>query len=336
MIIGVTGLYATGKDTVAEILEEMNFEHFSLSDMIRDELKKHKKEVTRANLIEKGNELRTNFGPAILSKKALLKVKDGENYVITSIRNPSEVKVLQERPDFLLVNVVAPDNIRLQRILSRGRKESDPQTLSQLHKKENQERSSNPNAQQLHVVCKMAKITLKNDVPLEKLKVKIEKLVKDNLFKYQDGRPNWDEYFMAIAKAVKARCSCMSAKKGALIVKNKQIVSTGYNGSPKGIVHCTKGGCIRCTARHLGKLQSGDYSKPCICNHAEENAIVQAAHNGISTKDATIYSTFTPCTACCKMIINAGIRKVIARTIYPDDVGTKLLQDAGIEFVVLK
>jgi dCMP deaminase len=336
MIIGVTGLYAAGKDTVAEILEEMNFEHISLSDMIRDELKKSKKEVTRANLIQKGNELRTNFGASILAKKALLKIKDGENYVITSIRNPREVKLLQERSDFLLVNVVAPDNMRLKRIISRGKTEKDPQTLSELHNKENQERSSNPNAQQLHLVGKMAKITIRNDVPLEKLKSKVEKFTKDNLFKYQDGRPNWDEYFMAIAQAVKARCTCMSSKKGALIVKNKQIVSTGYNGSPKGIIHCTKGGCIRCTARHLGKMKSGEYHKPCICCHAEENAIVQAAHNGISTKDATIYSTFTPCTACCKMIINAGIRKVIAKTIYPDDVGTKLLKDAGIEFIVLK
>jgi dCMP deaminase len=336
MIIGVTGLYATGKDTVAEILEEMNFEHISLSDMIREELKTRGKEVTRTNLISMGNELRTTYGANILSRKALAKIKNGENYVFTSIRNPSEVKLLQKRDDFVLVNVTAPDNVRLQRIISRGKTEKDPQTLSELQEKENQERSSDPNAQQLHIVGKMAKITLRNDVPIEKLKGKVQKLVEDNLYKYQDKRPNWDNYFMSIAEAVKQRNTCLSAGKGTVIIQEKRIISTGYNGSPKGITHCNLGGCIRCTNRHLGKIKSGVYSQPCICAHSEENAIVQAAYNGVSTRGATLYTTFTPCTNCCKMIINAGIIQVIAKVVYPDDVGTSLLKEAGVSLRILK
>ena len=108
----------------------------------------------------------------------------------------------------------------------------------------------------------MAKVVLVNDSTLEKLEKKINKLVKDWLYKLQESRPDWDNYFMNIAEQVKMRATCMSAKKGSIIIKNKMILSTGYNGSPKGIEHCTKGGCIRCTSRHLGKIKSGVYSEP--------------------------------------------------------------------------
>ena len=131
------------------------------------------------------------------------------------------------------------------------------------------------------------------------------------------------------------RCTCMSAKKGAIIVKDKMILSTGYNGTPKKVKHCTAGGCVRCTSRHLGKMKPGQYKEPCICCHAEENAIVQAAYNGVSTKGAWMYSTFTPCVTCAKMIINAGISAVVMKILYPDDSGTKLLQEAGIALRML-
>ncbi|PIN68681.1 cytidine deaminase [Candidatus Woesearchaeota archaeon CG11_big_fil_rev_8_21_14_0_20_43_8] len=156
------------------------------------------------------------------------------------------------------------------------------------------------------------------------------------MFRLQDKRPDWDHYFMNIAEAVKLRCSCMSAKKGAVIVRDKQIISAGYNGTPKGIRHCTDGGCMRCTSRHMGRIKSGIYSEPCVCAHAEENSIVQAAYNGVSTKGATMYTTFTPCSNCAKLIINAGIVRVVARIEYPDETGRRLLHDAGIKFNVLK
>ncbi len=334
MIIGVTGNYASGKDTVAELLLKMNFFHVSFSDILREELNKRKKEVTRDNLIALGNELRQNLGADILSRLALQKVQDGENYVFTSMRNPSEVKKLQERRDFLLVNVVAPDELRLKRIMGRKRA-GDPTTMRQLHEKEAQENSLDPHAQQLQTVARMAKIRLVNDSTLENLQVKTERLVNDWLYKLQDERLDWDHYFMNIAEQVKMRCSCMSAKKGAIVVKDKMILSTGYNGTPKGILHCTDGGCERCTARHLGKLKSGEYSLPCICCHAEENAIVQAAYYGTSTKGGFMYTTFTPCTTCAKMIINAGITAVVAKVTYPDDVGTRLLKEAGVKLRVL-
>ncbi len=335
MIIGITGNYASGKDTVAEILEKKRFFHVSFSDILREELKLRKKKPTRDNLISIGNELRQRYGASVLAQRALVNVKDGENYVFTSIRNPSEVELLMKREDFIMVNVTSPDKVRFQRIVKRNR-EGDPKTIKELQQKEKLENTSNPNSQQLQKVAKMAKITLVNDSSLEKLELKTSKLVEDWLYKLQDTRPNWDRYFMNIAEQIKSRATCMSPKKGAIIVKDSMILSTGYNGSPKNVKHCTAGGCQRCTSRHLGKIKSGVYSEPCICCHSEENSIVQAAYNGVSTKGATLYTTFTPCTTCAKMIINAGISKVVAQTVYPDDVGTKLLAEAGVILLVLK
>lgn len=341
MIIGVTGTYASGKDTIAEILQEMNFFHVSFSDLIREELKKRRGKITRDNLIALGNELREKYGASILARMALKKVKDGENYVFTSIRNPFEVKKLMQREDFLLIKVIAPEKVRLQRLLERNQRnqknrEEDSKTLEEMREKERKENSADPKAQQLRKVAEMAKVTIANDGTLEQLKGKVERLVEDYLYQLQDSRPDWDHYFMNVAEQVKKRCNCMSAKKGSVIVKDKIILSTGYNGTPKMITHCTEGGCRRCTLRHLGKVRSGDYSVPCICAHSEENAIVQAAYNGTSTKGAIMYTTFTPCTACAKMIINAGITDVIAKVRYPDDVGTKLLKEAGVKLRVLK
>lgn len=330
MIIGITGSYGAGKDTAAEILQKMNFFHVSFSDTLREELKKEGKKISRDALIHVGNELRLKHGSEILARRALLNVKDGENYVFTSIRNPEEVKSLQKRKDFLLVNVVAPDKVRLRRLVARNREE-DPKTLEEMKAKEKLENTSNPYAQQLHKVAQMAQVVLVNDSTTEKLQHKVEHIIKDWMFKLQEERPDWDHYFMQIAETIKLRCSCLSAKKGAVIVKDKQVISAGYNGSPKGVTHCNEGGCKRCTLRHLGKIKSGEYSEPCICCHAEENAIVQAAYNGVSTKGAIMYTTFTPCTNCAKLIINAGIKEVAAKVAYPDEVGTKLLKEAGVK-----
>lgn len=335
MIFGVTGLYGSGKDTVAEILMERNFFHFSLSDLLREEMRKRKIPITRTNLIKWGNELRSQYGADYFARKALEKVKCGENHVITSIRTVAEAKAILDIEDAILIDVRAPKQERLRRLRKRNR-ENDPKTLKELEEKESKEFSKKKHEQSLGEVAKLAKIILKNDGGLDQLKKKVDKILIDYLYVLQPSRPDWDEYFMAIADVVKLRCTCMSAKKGSVIVKDKLIISTGYNGSPKGIKHCTDGGCERCTLRHLGKMKSGVYSAPCICSHSEENAIVQAAVNGISTRGATLYTTFTPCINCAKMIINAEIKEVVAKVVYPDDDAMKLLKEAGIKFRLFK
>jgi len=144
-------------------------------------------------------------------------------------------------------------------------------------------------------------------------------------------KPNWDNYFIEIAKIVKSRADCLRRQVGAVIVKDFRIVSTGYNGTPIGIKNCTEGGCERCFLRHQGKLESGEKEESCICIHAEQNAIIQAAYLGVSTKGSTMYITSNPCSTCAKMIINAGIIRVVCFDNHHDKQGLKLLKKAKIE-----
>jgi dCMP deaminase len=143
-------------------------------------------------------------------------------------------------------------------------------------------------------------------------------------------RPSWDEYFMGIARLTSERSTCLRRKVGAVIVQDKQIVATGYNGAPKGIAHCDeKGGCLR---EKLG-VPSGERHELCRALHAEQNAIIQAATSGQSIEGATIYITHQPCVICAKMIINAGIRKIIVEEGYPDDFAVEILDEAGLKIV---
>jgi dCMP deaminase len=144
-------------------------------------------------------------------------------------------------------------------------------------------------------------------------------------------RPSWDEYFMELASVVRKRADCTRRVVGVLIVKDFRIISTGYNGTPHGIKNCSEGGCSRCQKRDQGKIDWYEYEESCVCIHAEQNAIIQAAYLGASTKGATLYSTTNPCSSCAKMLINAGIVKVVCRVEHHDGEGIKLLQKAGIE-----
>ncbi|MBS5788368.1 MAG: cytidine/deoxycytidylate deaminase family protein [Clostridioides difficile] len=145
-------------------------------------------------------------------------------------------------------------------------------------------------------------------------------------------RPSWDEYFMEIAEVVKTRSTCIRRQVGAVIVKEKQILTTGYNGAPKGIGHCDTRGCPKAQMN----IPSGQGHELCIALHAEQNAIVQASYHGISIKDSVMYVTTKPCILCAKMCINAGIRKIIYRGDYPDDLSTELLEEAGVELIQFK
>ncbi|MBM4152905.1 MAG: dCMP deaminase family protein [Kiritimatiellaceae bacterium] len=125
-------------------------------------------------------------------------------------------------------------------------------------------------------------------------------------------RPGWDEYFMDIAHVVARRGNCCRRQVAAVIVRDHRIVSTGYNGTPRGITNCHEGGCARCQS----DTPSGQALGECICSHAEENAIVQAAYHGIALKGGVLYCTLSPCLLCAKMIINAGIAEVVYETEY--------------------
>jgi len=164
-----------------------------------------------------------------------------------------------------------------------------------------------------------------NNGPLKELHDKLRQLLVK--IAQSSTRPGWDEYFMNIAKVVALRSNCMKRKVAAVIVKDKRIISTGYNGTPRGITNCNEGGCPRCASVETSGKDLGE----CICSHGEENAIVQAAYHGVSVKGATIYTTFSPCLMCTKMIINSGIQEVVYQATYPlSDTSFKLLQQAGV------
>ncbi|MBI3620396.1 cytidine/deoxycytidylate deaminase family protein [Candidatus Roizmanbacteria bacterium] len=143
-------------------------------------------------------------------------------------------------------------------------------------------------------------------------------------------RPSWDEYFLQLAEVVKRRANCLRRSVGVVIVQGKHIIATGYNGTPAGVKNCTAGGCDRCLKRHKNILKENERKDLCICIHAEENALLQSAYHGASTRGAVLYSTIAPCLQCAKAIINAGIAGVVFKENHQDNLGIKFLADAGI------
>jgi dCMP deaminase len=140
-------------------------------------------------------------------------------------------------------------------------------------------------------------------------------------------RPSWDEYFLEVAALVAKRSTCLRRCVGAVLVKDKRILATGYNGAPKGLKHCLDIGCLR---KKL-KIPSGERHELCRALHAEQNALIQASLYGISVRDSTLYATNQPCVICAKMLINAGIKEIVISDGYPDKMAMDFLKAAKIK-----
>ena len=142
----------------------------------------------------------------------------------------------------------------------------------------------------------------------------------------EQNRPGWDEYFMEMAELARKRTTCIRRGVGAVIVKDNRVIATGYNGVPRGIRHCSEVGCLR---EQMG-VPSGKMHELCRGLHAEQNAIIQAACLGHSREGATLYCTTQPCVICTKMIINAGIKRVVIKETYPDELAQQMAKEAGL------
>ena len=155
------------------------------------------------------------------------------------------------------------------------------------------------------------------------------KTKKTNIVKKSDYiRPSWDEYFIKIAALVAERSTCLRHHVGAIIVKDRRILTTGYNGAPAGLPDCLELGCLR----NQLKIPSGERHEICRAIHAEQNAIIQAGKYGQDINGGTIYCTHSPCIVCAKMIVNAGIKRFVTYMDYPDVGGVReLLKEAGVE-----
>jgi dCMP deaminase len=326
MIIGVSGLNGSGKGEVVRFLSERSFYPLSLSDVIRDELAARGEAETRERMIETGNAIRSAEGPGGLAERLVRRIAPDRNYVIDSVRHPAEVEVLRARKRrFKLLWVDADESIRIQRIRARGRP-GDPETLEQLREVEARELASvDPAGQQLLAVRGLADFTVRNEGTVEALRQQVQDILRDHQF---FERPSWDTYFVSIARQVASRSNCVKRRVGAVIVVDRRIVSTGYNGTPRGVRNCNEGGCPRCNAFAEGGARLDE----CLCSHAEENAITQAAYHGVSVRGGSIYTTFSPCLQCTKMIINAGLEEVAYSADYPlGEVALALLREAGVK-----
>jgi dCMP deaminase len=325
MIIGLTGKNGSGKTEVCEYLKSRGFAYRSLSDEIRNEIRRQGKEIDREILIEVGNRLRGDFGSGILAERIVRDLEADQNYVIDSIRNPSEVEVLRKRGGFTLLGIDADPEIRFERSRKRGR-ENAAGTLEQFLNEERKELDSeDPAQQQLNATGRLADLTVANNGSLDELHRRLDQILAPLMSGF--ARPSWDEYFMNIAKVVAMRSNCMKRKVAAIIVKDRRVISTGYNGTPRGARNCNEGGCPRCNSM----AESGTALEECLCCHGEENAITQAAYHGTSLKGATLYTTFSPCLLCTKMIINSGIQEVVYNLEYPlNERAQALLKECGV------
>jgi dCMP deaminase len=147
-----------------------------------------------------------------------------------------------------------------------------------------------------------------------------------------NNRPSWDEYFMEMAELARKRSTCLRRGVGAVIVKDNRVIATGYNGVPRGIRHCEETGCLR---QQLN-VPSGKMHELCRGLHAEQNAIIQAACMGSSIEGGTLYCTTQPCVICTKMIINAGIKRVVVKEAYPDELAQEMAAEAGLVIDVME
>ena len=326
MIIGLTGTNGSGKTVAAEHLTKKGFRFHSLSDVIREELASRGLRATRENLIAEGNRLRSEFGPAILAQRVARKFRLDQNYVVDSIRSPHEVRALREFGDFHLLHLDAPRQLRFERVVRRGGQRVPSSFAVFAEQEERELESPDPASQQLRATWEKADETIVNSGSIEQFRQSITTIAKGWMM--GASRPGWDEYFMGIARIVAMRSNCMKRKVAAVVVKDRRIISTGYNGTPRGVANCNEGGCPRCNSL----ADSGTLLSECLCSHAEENSIVQAAYHGISVKGATVYSTCSPCLICTKMIINAGIARVVYNLDYPlHGTAKQLLAEAGVQ-----
>jgi len=327
MYIALTGYMGTGKGEVAKKLKEEGYKYISLSDVIRKEAEKRGLEQTRENLQDIGNELRRNYGPGILGLKIreTIEAEEGAifgtgNWIIDGVRNPHEITEIKKIPKSHLLAVTASLPTITERLKSRKRPGEAEVTEKEIFEKLKKESGigENESGQQVQKCLDNSEFLIINEGSLEELDKKLKHFTA--LMEGAD-RPSFDETFMEIAYTWAKRSTCLRRSVGAVIAKDKQQLTAGYNGAPRGIPHCAVTGCIR----EKLSVPSGKNAELCRGTHAEQNAITQAAKLGISLEGSTLYCNTFPCVICTKMILNSGITKVIYDCDYDDPLSKEIL-----------
>src|SRR3989344_698013 len=228
--IGVTGTFCAGKDTLANYLVKLGFEHISLSDIIREEVKKRNLELIRENLRDVGNKLREEHGSAILAERAIERMNKDKKYVVTSIRNPLEIKKLYSSKEFILISVDAPIEERFRRLVAREevrREDENNLTFENFVDSEKKDMiSDNKSGQNILSCIEMARLVILNDSDFDSFYKKIDESLLNAKEMLSFSRPSWDEYFLELANVIGKRGTCDRGRSGCVIVKDKRVIAT--------------------------------------------------------------------------------------------------------------
>lgn len=343
MIIGLTGTKASGKQKIADLLKERGFFYDSTSDRVREEAKKRRGDdkYTTKELQDVGNDLRDKYGLDILARRTLDRVRTDDCAVIDGIRNLGEIAFLRKNaPEFYLVSVDAPRELRFQRLKGRGR-ESDPKTWEEFLAMDERDlgKGEEKSGQQTYQCMQEADYFVQNIGSLSDLQYNFSFGSDSFLTLFpadKRRRPSFNEMFMRQAWEWSYRSKCLRRKVGAVISTvnddkrlNNIPISSGYNGPARGAPHCDEVGCLRTQMN----IPSGQRQEICRAVHAEENAILNAGMIGARVLGAKMHSTAHPCSLCAKTINQSGIAQVIYLGDYPDSIAHGIFKDGKVEVV---
>ncbi|TKJ17656.1 hypothetical protein CEE44_03945 [Candidatus Woesearchaeota archaeon B3_Woes] len=332
-LVAIVGLTGSGKTIAANFFVEKGYRYLRFGQTVLDEVKKKTGLVSNPQLEQEIREqLREKHGMdalAKLNKKKIDKLLRKGNVVIDNLTSWSEYKFLRKTyNNFKVISIQASPEIRYKRL--EERKEIDQKMINRpFSKQETKQRdySEIENTEKAGPIA-IADTTLTNETTKQDFLNKLEDLFS----KKKKQRIGWDDYFMKMAFLAAERSTCLRRHVGAVIVKNKRVVATGYNSAVKGAKHCMEIGCLRDKL----KIPSGTDKHICRAIHAEQNAIIQAALHGTNIEGSTIYMTHDTCPVCAKMIINSGIKEVISCSQRKESEFKQLFKETGVKFIKIE
>ncbi|KAF8600834.1 hypothetical protein BDV93DRAFT_256045 [Ceratobasidium sp. AG-I] len=307
MLICIVGTQCSGKSSIRAYLEGLGFQNIRCEGFEQ----------------ASGNTLTFNDFDSLLS---YVTQNWRQDFVCTSLRTIPVLRKCAQRPFFLLVSADAPILTRWRRSIERS--VGAAFSLEQFIQQSDEERfgpqlkaDQDPLNQILRAIPHVS--VTNNFSGLSELHAHLDSL---SLRNPERLRPGWDDYFMMLASLAALRCNCMKRRVGAVLVRNKRVVSTGYNGTPRGILNCNEGGCKRCN----GTARSGEAYDSCLCLHAEENALLEAGHDRVG-QNATLYCNTCPCLRCTIKIVQSGVKEVVYNKSYNmDEASANICREAGV------